>query len=339
MSAVIHCGDCIEMLAQIEANSVQTCVTSPPYFNLRDYGVEGQIGLEKSPELYVEKMVEVFRGVRRVLRDDGTLWLNIGDSYAGSGKGRKADGSHASSHGEKQSTNAGSIVGSLGKTQTGAGVKPKDLIGIPWMLAFAMRADGWYLRSDIVWHKPNPMPESVLDRPTRAHEFLFLLTKSARYQYDTDAVRTPLKATSVARLSQPNLENQAGSERANGGAKTNGTMKAVQFGGRKGGGEFGSASRSRSGNDWAQDPAQGANLRDVWSIATKPFKGAHFAVMPEALVEPCIKAGSREGDLVLDPFAGSGTVGAVARRLGRDFVGIELNPEYAEMARRRAEAA
>ena len=245
---------------------VQTCVTSPPYFGLRDYGHEGQIGLEQTPEQYIVAMVEVFRCVRDVLADDGTLWLNIGDSYAGSGKGRNADGSHQ--EGGKQGTNKGTIVGSLIKTEA-PNCKPKDLIGIPWMLAFALRADGWYLRQDIIWHKPNPMPESVRDRCTKAHEYIFLLSKSERYFFDNEAMR----------------EDATGSD------------------GKR-------------------------NRRSVWTVATRPYKGAHFATFPTALIEPCILAGSRLGDIVLDPFMGSGTTAYVAKMHDRKYLGCELNPEY-----------
>jgi DNA modification methylase len=258
-------GDCIDGLRTMPDASVQTCITSPPYYGLRDYGNDGQIGLEDTPEAYIAKMVEVFREVKRVLRDDGTVWLNIGDSYAGSGKGRNADGTHA--EGGKQATNKGTVVGSLTKTHAPA-CKPKDLIGIPWMLAFALRADGWYLRQDIIWHKPNPMPESVVDRCTKAHEYLFLLSKSGSYYFDHEAVKEPLAASSIPRLKQ-NIEAQVGTTRANGGAKTNGNFKAV--------GDTENGTRNR---------------RSVWSITTRPFKSAHFAVMPEALVEPCILAGT-----------------------------------------------
>lgn len=218
-------GDCRESMRQLIADGVrvQMCVTSPPYFGLRDYGHPGQLGLEKTPEEYIAGMVEVFGFVRELLADDGVLWLNIGDSYAGSGKGRNADGTHQ--EGGKQGTNAGTIIGSLIKTAT-PDCKPKDLIGIPWMLAFALRADGWYLRKDIIWSKPNPMPESVTDRPTSAHEYIFLLSKSPRYYYDHESIKEPMSISSVARLAK-DIENQAGSTRANGGAKTNGAMKAV----------------------------------------------------------------------------------------------------------------
>jgi site-specific DNA-methyltransferase (cytosine-N4-specific) len=264
-------GDVRKELQHLEMGSVRTCVTSPPYFGLRDYGHDGQIGLEQTLEEYVEQMVKVFRLVRDVLTDDGTLWLNLGDSYNGSG-GAGGDYNKGGLK-EGQPKYPGRNLDCL---------KSKDLIGIPWRVAFALQADGWYLRSDIIWHKPNPMPESVTDRPTKSHEYLFLLTKNAKYYYDHEAIKEQSVMTSA-----------------------------------------GSAQRDTR------------NKRDVWIINTKPFKGAHFAVMPEALVEPCILAGSASGDTVLDPFAGSGTVGVVAKRHGRKFVGVELNPEYAEMAEQR----
>jgi len=257
-------------LQQVSAASVDCCVTSPPYYGLRDYGVEGQIGLEQSPEAYITRLVEVFRAVRRVLRDDGTLWVVIGDSYAGSGKGGNSAG-----HEGKQDTNRGTLSVKGRMTPTGGDIKSKDLIGIPWQLAFALRADGWYLRQDIIWQKPNAMPESVRDRCTRAHEYIFMLTKSARYYYDADAV-----------------------------AET-----AVHGDAR--------------------------NRRSVWTVSTKPYKGAHFATFPPELIEPMILASSRRGGIVIDPFCGSGTTGVVAAAHGREFIGIDINPDYAEMARNR----
>jgi len=331
----IEFGDCRDIMRRwaAEGVKVQTCVTSPPYFGLRDYGHDGQIGLEQTPEEYITAMVEVFRCVRDVLADDGTLWLNIGDSYAGSGKGRNADGTHQ--EGGKQGTNKGTIVGSLIKTEA-PNCKPKDLIGIPWMLAFALRADGWYLRQDIIWHKPNPMPESVRDRCTKAHEYIFLLSKSDRYFYDAEAIAQPLAESSKQRLSQPNLANQKGSDRVPG--KTNGNMKAVgpRFGGNKYGDDGREESRTKSGNQW--DGGSGkANRRSVWTVATRPYKGAHFATFPPALIEPCVLAGSRLGDIVLDPFMGSGTTAVVALRHGRQYLGCELNPDYGPLQQQRIE--
>jgi DNA modification methylase len=279
--------------------SVNCCVTSPPYFGLRDYGTGAQIGMEETPEAYVAEMVAVFREVRRVLRDDGTLWLNLGDSYANDGKwGGSSGGKHV------KALHGGTGIGRGKKT---TGLKPKDLIGIPWMVVFALRADGWYLRSDIIWAKPNPMPESIIDRPTKAHEYMFLLSKSARYYYDAEAVKEP--AIHAGRV-----------VRASGGAAKN----AAQ----------GFEDRTKAGftlHDTAV--GDGRNRRSVWTVASQPYKGAHFAVMPPALAEPCILAGCPEGGVVLDPFAGSGTVGrGTVGRVGvkhrRRAILCDLNRDY-----------
>ena len=306
MKSTILIGDVRKRLSEIPSESVRTCVTSPPYFGLRDYGHDGQIGLEQTPEAYVAELVEVFREVRRVLADDGTLWLNLGDSYAGSGKGANADGSVTATG--KQATHKGTTLGTFTKSFTGDGLKPKDLIGIPWRVAFALQQDGWYLRSDIIWHKPNPMPEPVRDRPTKSHEYLFLLSKSPKYFYDYEAIREEGVI-------------KAGTKGAKGSVERSTTNKV----------------NSRPPEYKVYDGKR--NKRDVWTINTKPFKGAHFAVMPEALVEPCVLAGSAEGNTVLDPFTGSGTVAMVANRHGRNFIGTELNPEYAEIARERISKA
>lgn len=290
---------------------VQTCVTSPPYFGLRDYGHEGQIGLEQTPEEYIAAMVEVFRCVRDVLADDGTLWLNIGDSYAGSGKGRNADGTHQ--EGGKQGTNKGTIVGSLIKTEA-PNCKPKDLIGIPWMLAFALRADGWYLRQDIIWHKPNPMPESVRDRCTKAHEYIFLMSKSEKYFFDSEAMKeTAINAGTRVRLGPKSF------------SKGQAAAKGV--------------APSGNGNAEHYDVPDFRNRRSVWTITTKPYKGAHFATFPPDLIEPCILAGSRLNDIVLDPFMGSGTTAQVAIQHGRQYLGCELNPEYKVLQDQRIDNA
>lgn len=293
-------GDATEELRGISDASVQCVVTSPPYFGLRDYGVDGQLGLEKTPQEYVAKMVEVFREVRRVLKDDGTLWLNLGDSYNNaSTRGNGATG------GRDKSTLASRMppVGTTPtKKNTDPNLKTKDLIGIPWRVAFALQADGWYLRQDIIWQKPNPMPESVTDRCTKSHEYLFLLTKSPRYYFDHEAIKEPSK----------------GSWNSNKGFKssTQAIRQSVGF-------------AQQGGTNPRKDENQtGRNRRSVWTITTRPYKGAHFAVFPEALVEPCVKAGSKEGDIVCDPFAGSGTTLAVAKRLGRKYLGIELNEKY-----------
>ena len=312
-----------------EGIKAQTCVTSPPYFGLRDYGHEGQIGLEQTPEEYIKAMVEVFRCVWDVLRDDGTLWLNLGDSYWG-GKGAngtsKALG-NADERGYKQPR--GTVVSSMRAQDAPHPVlKGKDLIGIPWRVAFALQADGWYLRQDIIWHKPNPMPESVQDRCTKAHEYIFLLSKSQKYYFDNEAIAEPLAASSVARLAQPTLAQQAGSDRVPG--KTNGNMKAVgpRFGGDKYGDDDSEKSRTKSGNEWAGNETGRRNKRSVWTVTTKPYKGAHFATFPPDLIEPCVLAGSKSGDIVLDPFMGSGTTAQVALQHGRQYLGCELNPDY-----------
>ena len=292
-------GDCIEGLRTLPDASVHCCVTSPPYWGLRDYGHDGQIGLEPTPEAYVARMVEVFREVRRVLRDDGTCWVNLGDSYNGIGGPGKQNG------GPIGKTAAVAIEGTKGRRIST--LKPKDLVGIPWRVAFALQADGWWLRQDIIWHKPNPMPESVRDRCTKAHEYVFLLTKSERYFYDADAVSEA--ATHAGKT-----------------VKTNGSA------GMEG---FGDGMRTRAGFARGIVVGPTRNRRSVWTVTTKPYSGAHFAVMPAALVEPCIKAGCPEGGTVLDPFAGSGTTLAVAAELGRSGIGCELNPEYIELAEQR----
>jgi DNA modification methylase len=301
---------------------VQTCVTSPPYYGLRDYGVDGQIGLEETPEAYVAKLVAVFREVRRALKDDGTLWLNLGDSYWG-GKGKSGyelpdEAEERRANGETFQTGH-NIPGYMDMRPTDGKhpvIKPKDLIGIPWMVAFALRADGWWLRSDIIWAKPNPMPESVTDRPTKSHEYIFLLTKSARYYYDAEAIM------------EDSVDEESYTGRRYRGPKTiflqNGYapgMSAQTF--DKGGPEI-------TGKVYGK-----RNKRDVWTVTTKPYREAHFATFPPDLIEPCILAGSRPGDTVLDPFNGSGTTGEVAIKHHRNYIGCELNPEYIELTNRR----
>jgi len=292
------------------------------------------MGLEETPDAYVAEMVALFREVWRVLADDGTLWLNIGDSYVG-GKGQSGQGSpefqaQRAASGESINQAYHQIAGKKQTRPTDdrakmreAGLKPKDLIGIPWRVAFALQADGWYLRSDIIWHKPNPMPESVTDRPTKSHEYLFLLTKSPRYYYDHEAVKEPMADSTWGRAERAsNAKAKYGSPaRPDSKQLSNGIDQTHAYAGLA------------SGRSLGYDTENGTrNRRDVWTISTKPFKGAHFAVMPEALVEPCVLAGSAEGDTVLDPFTGSGTVAVVANRYGRNFVGTELNPEYGEIA-------
>jgi len=304
--------------------------------------VDRQIGLEPTPEEYVARLVEVFREVRRVLRDDGTLWLNLGDSYASSGR---SDRKESPGVGAKQEMKAPGrkLIWEAGGGHNfswfipdgnGGKIKPKDLVGIPWRVAFALQADGWYLRQDIIWHKPNPMPESVRDRCTKAHEYLFLLSKAERYYFDARAIAQPITESSKGRLAQPNLPNQAGSDRVPG--KTNGNMKAVgpRFGGNKYGDDGREESRTKSGNEYTGGDGL-ANRRSVWTVTTQPFSEAHFATFPPALIEPCIMAGCPKGGTVLDPFAGAGTTGLVADRLGRNAVLIELNLDYCEMAQDR----
>jgi DNA modification methylase len=297
----IEFGDCRDIMRKWAANGVkvQTCVTSPPYFGLRDYGHEGQIGLEETPEEYIAAMVEVFRCVWDVLADDGTLWLNIGDSYF----------PHGGSRGNK--TSAGdSLRGRNNEYQPAPklkaeGIKGKDLIGIPWMLAFALRADGWYLRQDIIWHKPNPMPESVRDRCTKAHEYIFLMSKSERYFFDSEAMKEP--------SAQPEREGKI--ERTFGPSSPIGTL------------------RNDTGREVLRTDTR--NKRSVWTVNTKPYKGAHFATFPPALIEPCILAGAPVGGIVLDPFMGSGTTAQVALQHDRQYLGCELNQDYEQLQKKR----
>ena len=295
MQNTIFNENCRTGLRKLPDNSIDCCVTSPPYFGLRDYGVCGQIGLEDTPEEYMNTLVEIFREVRRVLWDEGTLWLNIGDSYAGSGHG------YLSKLKGKQATNKGTeFMVHRPPTPVPVGLKSKDLIGIPWMLAFALRADGWYLRQDIIWHKPNPMPESISDRCTKSHEHIFLLAKSAKYYFDWEAIQT----------------ETVGSEhdkRARTGRKT---YPTTLINGIRNTGYY-----------------PKANKRDVWTVCTAPEPEAHFACFPQKLIVDCIKAGCPEGGIVLDPFMGSGTTAVVARKLNRNYIGFELNPEYMKIAR------
>ena len=301
-------GDCIEQMRKQPAGIAQTCITSPPYWGLRDYGHEGQIGLEQTPEAYVVRMVEVFREVRRVLRDDGTLWLNLGDSYANNGA---RDSSKVGGFtGERIRRGVKGTMDSRPR-DIPEGFKPKDLIGIPWRVAFALQADGWYLRQDIIWHKPNPMPESVRDRCTKAHEYIFLLSKSERYYFDSEAMKEP--AIHAGEI----VKNNNGKN-----------------------GQIGKYGATRTGflKDEGVLVADMRNRRSVWTVTTKPFKGAHFATFPPDLIEPCIFAGSRVGDVVLDPFGGAGTTGLVSQKHGRKYILCELNPEYARMAEKRIAA-
>jgi len=294
-------GSSLEVLRELPDSSIHCCVTSPPYWGLRDYGVEGQLGLEKTPEEYTAKMIELFREVRRVLRDDGTLWLNLGDSYQSSNSPQVA-----------QTKDIGTSREAVDKRPPRVPwLKPKDLVGIPWRVAFALQSDGWYLRSDIIWHKPNPMPESVTDRPTKAHEYIFLMSKSERYYYDANAITE--KSVMPA--------GTAGTWRGN-----------VDFKLPGGGPRFAKPNLGGSIDGTR-------NKRSVWTVATRPFPEAHFATFPPDLIKPCILAGCPEGGIVLDPFMGTGTTAVVCANLGRNYIGIELNPEYIHIANERIKQA
>ena len=297
MKDTILFGDCRETLKNLTNSSARMCVTSPPYYGLRDYGGEkNQIGQEESPEEYVKQMVEVFRLVRDVLTDDGTLWLNIGDSYYN----YRSDGNYPKQTVSKTRQDLPQSTPVRGNKLKG--LKSKDLIGIPWMLAFALRADGWYLRQDIIWHKPNPMPESVQDRCTKAHEYIFLLSKSKNYFYDNEAIKEPAKDWGTRDRTKGKYHNKGTGLQPHSGLTKSYTKK---------------------------------NKRSVWSVTKKPYKGAHFAVFPPELIEPCIKAGSEVGDTILDPFMGSGTSAMVAKSLGRYYTGCELHEEYGNLIQER----
>jgi DNA modification methylase len=340
----IYCENCLVTMGNMPDNFINCCVTSPPYYGLRDYGHPDQIGLEESPELYVKRLVSVFSELKRVLKKDGTLWLNLGDSYYNTSQG-------SGSNSKKQLSNYGSRF-NIRKVKY-KNIKPKDLIGIPWMVAFALRADGWYLRQDIIWSKPNPMPESVTDRCTKAHEYIFLLSKSAKYYYDQDSIKNPVADATILRLSQQ-IEKQKGSERIPN--KSNGNMKAVGEGRnpRQGidtkGGNQGSIKgippmaingNGVTGHSGYFDSCGNligegmANKRSVWEVCTMPFKEAHFATFPEDLIIPCIKAGCPEGGIVYDPFSGAGTTALVSYKLNRKFIGSEISQEYVELANKR----
>jgi DNA modification methylase len=304
-SNFVDFGDCRDSMRRWVKEGVraQTCVTSPPYYGLRDYGHDGQLGLEETPEQYIAAMVEVFQCVRDVLEDDGTLWLNIGDSYArtaGDDSTKQTDGGLKTGR-----TGKSAQLFKKGNNRPPEGIKAKDLIGIPWMLAFALRADGWYLRQDIIWHKPNPMPESVRDRCTKAHEYIFLLSKSERYYYDIDAIKEDAVTAG----------NVGGS-----------------FQGRQGGADY----HAQGGGVGSEAKEYlNKNKRSVWTVPVKPYAGAHFAVFPSDLIEPCILAGAAPGQVVLDPFMGSGTTAQVAQNLGRQYLGCELNREYEALQKKR----
>jgi DNA modification methylase len=355
----IEFGDCREIMKRWakEGVKVQTCVTSPPYFGLRDYNVDGQIGLEPTPDEYVKEMVDVFRCVKDILADDGTVWLNLGDSYAGSGKGSNPDGTpHSSNIKGKQGTNRGTVTG-INKPQKAKSIclKPKDLIGIPWKVAFALQEDGWYLRQDIIWHKPNPMPESVTDRCGRSHEYIFLLSKKRKYYFDYVAIQEESKTGPGVTWEE---RKKAGATAGNvivGDGVRNGTQRVVH-------------GKGISSNLTQQDGMR--NKRSVWMVNTKPYRGAHFATYPTELITPCILSGTSSAgqcpvcgtpwvrvtdksttgwepqckcgvgkepvpQIVFDPFMGSGTTALVAKTFNRHYMGCELNPEYEELQKER----
>lgn len=312
MSGIL-CADAAAGLKTLPPNSVQMCVTSPPYYGLRDYGADGQIGVEQSPEEYIARLTEVFAEVHRVLKDDGTLWLNIADSYAGSGKGPMTLAVEANGK-NKDLYDMKSRIYEVPKKWKG--VKPKDMIGIPWMLAFALREFGYYLRSDIIWHKTNCLPESVKDRPSKCYEHIFLLSKSPKYYFDYKAIREPIKDVTAERYKRGRSDNSKYY------GKGNDLLQNI----------------NRPHDDYSMFDQQYRRKRDVWEVSTNTYKmDEHFAMFPEKLIEPCILAGSRAGDTVLDPFFGSGTTGAVAKRLGREYIGIEINPVFCKKAGLRIE--
>lgn len=311
MSAIL-CGDAADCIKALPDECIDVCVTSPPYYGLRDYGMDGQIGLEESPFSYIDRLTAVFAEVHRVLKKDGTLWVNIADSYAGSGKGVVDPETAKNEKGRKLYEKDNPVYG---MPKAWRGIKPKDMIGIPWLLAFSLREYGWYLRSDVIWHKTNCLPESTKDRPTKCYEHIFLFAKSPKYYFDYLSIREPLKQVSKDRYKR----------------------------GRSGNTKYAGEKIQQRGIDTAREnfldfDQEYRRKRDVWEVSTNNFKmDAHFAMYPEKLIEPCILAGSREGGIVLDPFFGSGTTGAAAKRLNREYIGIDLNPEYCEAARKRIE--
>jgi DNA modification methylase len=324
--------DCIEGMKTLPDGCVNTIVTSPPYYGLRDYGVDGQIGLELTPEEYVVKMVEVFREGKRILRDDGTLWLNLGDCYAGSGKGAWNN----KNGGQKEVYIPDTNSRQARMPKTFNGIKAKDLIGMPWRVAFALQADGWYLRSDIIWSKPNPMPESVTDRPTKAHEYLFLLTKSPKYYYDFEAIQeTAVKGEYANGFRGGSYCNNSTFDNSEGGKRK--SIGNISYGGKKYTENPDVFNRTKSGELYKYTGKR--NKRTIWTVATKPFSEAHFATFPPDLIKPCILAGCPGNGTVLDMFMGAGTTAATAFELGRNYLGFELNKEYCEIAERRIETA
>lgn len=354
-----HCvliGDCIESMRTLPDKSVQMCVTSPPYYGLRDYGVEGQIGLEETPAEFIARLVEVFREVRRVLRDDGTAWVNMGDSYASKPNGPIGSGGHKTDapHVAVRTANA------RRSSQIPVGFKHKDLMGMPWRLAFALQDDGWYLRQDIIWHKPNPMPESTRDRCTKAHEYIFLLSKSRRYHCDMTAIREPaiygatpsgvgfghgFDAVTKPRATVPTGWDTSTGDGGHGAFHKEGAERARRDSFKREGSKREQAIPGQAVGTHRPDREESSwdvatrNKRSVWTVATHAFKEAHFATFPPDLIRPCILAGASLGGTVLDPFGGAGTTAVVAMQEGRKSILCELNPEYAAMAERRIAAA
>jgi DNA modification methylase len=345
MTVQIYIGDSRQVLKTLPDQSAQCCVTSPPYYGLRDYGVDGQIGLESSPSEFLQIMVDVFREVRRVLRDDGTLWLNMGDSYSSGGRGGNPTEETSGLEGGQGSQRASMV----GRTRI-SDLPPKNLMGMPWRLAFALQADGWILRQDIIWAKPNPMPESVRDRCTKSHEYLFLLSKSEYYYYDFDAMQEPVSGGAHPRRASNGVGFGHGTDKqdrkrervrvpagwATGTDRRKHRNTKGNYTQERKLAESGSGTKNNSSFDEAMAVMPDMrNKRSVWEIPTQSFKEAHFATFPSALIEPCILAGCPEGGVILDPFGGAGTSGLVADRLQRNAILIELNPEYAGMAERR----
>ncbi len=340
MTVDILTGDCRDILPTLPDKSVHCCVTSPPYWGLRDYGVDGQIGLEASPEEFIAEMVQVFREVRRVLRDDGTLWLNLGDSYSGNRRD-----SYDTDKKNKHRAPKSMVVSRRRDDQliprsdiAVAGLNPKNLVGIPWRVALALQADGWYLRCDIIWHKPNPMPESVTDRPTKAHEYVFLLSKSEKYYYDHEAIKEPVTGTAHARrgYKTPDGWDTSTGSGGHGAFHKDGREKGKTPGvGPKAESAGFGVKSNKQYSAAIVDLVNSRNKRSVWTVPTQPYSAAHFATFPEKLIEPCIKAGCPEGGTVLDIFGGSGTTGRVATRHRRNSILIELNPTYVELQHER----
>jgi len=322
-------GNCIDKIKELDDNSIDCVVSSPPYFGLRDYEVDGQFGLEKTYQDYLANTIKVFETFKPKLKDTATIWWNVGDSYS---SGKRTSTTNQSLRGDK---NYG-----VTRTPVQNGIKEKDLLMIPNRVAIALQDAGWYIRSEIIWHKPNPMPESVRDRPTSCHEKIWLITKNKKYYYDAESIKEPIQDSSAKRLLQKNILNQKGSSRANGGMKSNGNMKAIwnrkkfeEYMGSSGSSFKGHSGYKKADGTYMINATR--NKRNVWTITTKPFKDAHFATFPKDLIEPCIKAGCPEGGVVLDPFGGSGTTGIVAALNNRNAILIELNQNYIDIANKR----